>query len=658
MSRDSFVVRNRAEFDDFWISGIRLGKIQPLITFEPSSDGITFQAASEDETQAASASIEPPHLPASPVDDAPITAQVWWAYATRELGSPVDLLVDPSAIPVREGMPPRSNPTALQVITKHMIDRRVSLASTQLGEQYGVIAMALTFEVMVTRLLPLTSWCDFLTEAKDMEGDQRLDAMRAYYSLEHRRSNLGRVGWFLHLLAICGHRTSSGEPAEITYGRSSRALQTINRLLRRTQIPTIRQPVGRVTLNRPVRAAVNRSQRTVKVDATRGLFGIRCDNIRWAVVDTGIDARHRWFRAVNPDGTPFVDAFENNGVTFNYTRILGAYDFAVQRTSGTLTARGRRGERAHDSTTASPPLRASTTEAAARVRRTPELTGDIPIALELGEQWYVPPANGHGTHVAGIIGGSGGLCPDIRLYDYRVLDAEGHGNEFAVVAALRHILDTTQRAARANPAGRSRDIPIHGVNLSLALDSDVTSDACGWSLVCRVCDELVRAGVVVVVSAGNSGFADPTGTVRSTGQQYHTISVADPGNTERVITVGSTDADRPREYGVSYFSARGPTADGRQKPDLVAPGDSITSAYGYRRGDDEERDVFATLSGTSQAAAHVSACAALLMARHRELIGKPDEVKRILLATATDLARDRNFQGAGLVDALRAVQSI
>jgi serine protease AprX len=58
------------------------------------------------------------------------------------------------------------------------------------------------------------------------------------------------------------------------------------------------------------------------------------------------------------------------------------------------------------------------------------------------------------------------------------------------------------------------------------------------------------------------------------------------------------------------------------------------------------------------AAAHVSGCAALLMARHRELIGKPDEVKRILMQTATDLHRDRSFQGAGLVDALRAVQSI
>jgi subtilisin family serine protease len=76
------------------------------------------------------------------------------------------------------------------------------------------------------------------------------------------------------------------------------------------------------------------------------------------------------------------------------------------------------------------------------------------------------------------------------------------------------------------------------------------------------------------------------------------------------------------------------------------------------RGDEDRRNVAATLSGTSMAAAHVSACAALLLARNRELIGKPDQVKNILMNTATDLQRDRNFQGAGLVDALRAVQSV
>ncbi len=64
------------------------------------------------------------------------------------------------------------------------------------------------------------------------------------------------------------------------------------------------------------------------------------------------------------------------------------------------------------------------------------------------------------------------------------------------------------------------------------------------------------------------------------------------------------------------------------------------------------------MHGTSQAAAHVSGGAAMLIARHRELLGRPERVKSILISTATDLGRERTFQGAGLIDVLRALQSI
>ena len=82
---------------------------------------------------------------------------------------------------------------------------------------------------------------------------------------------------------------------------------------------------------------------------------------------------------------------------------------------------------------------------------------------------------------------------------------------------------------------------------------------------------------------------------------------------------------------------------------MVAPGERIYAPLPGERWD--------YLDGTSMAAPHVSGAAAMLMARYPELIGRPSRIKRILCETATDLGRERNFQGHGLVDVLRALQS-
>jgi subtilisin family serine protease len=167
--------------------------------------------------------------------------------------------------------------------------------------------------------------------------------------------------------------------------------------------------------------------------------------------------------------------------------------------------------------------------------------------------------------------------------------------------------------------------------------------------VCDECERLLGSGTVVVAAAGNEGRAYYS-MASGTAEGYRQISITDPGNADGVITVGATHRHQPHTYGVSYFSSRGPTGDGRLKPDLVAPGEKITAPVpnlGLK-----------SLDGTSMAAPHVSGAAALLMARHPELIGSPREVKRVLCATATDLGRERYFQGAGVVDALRAIQAV
>ena len=114
--------------------------------------------------------------------------------------------------------------------------------------------------------------------------------------------------------------------------------------------------------------------------------------------------------------------------------------------------------------------------------------------------------------------------------------------------------------------------------------------------------------------------------------------------------MGATHHSEPHTYGVSYFSSRGPTGDGRMKPDIVAPGEKIRSTAPGGK--------MLLMDGTSMAAPHVSGVCALLMGRYPELIGEPERIKQILMRTATDLGRERHFQGAGLVDALRALQSV
>lgn len=234
-----------------------------------------------------------------------------------------------------------------------------------------------------------------------------------------------------------------------------------------------------------------------------------------------------------------------------------------------------------------------------------------------------------------------GVCPDLRLYDLRVLDDDGRGDEFAVMVALQLIRHLN---------GANEYMSIHGVNLSLSIPHDVSNYACGRTPVCDECERVVGGGIVVVTAAGNQGYRKIAAADGLMMELYSSSSITDPGNADQVITVGATHRYRPHMYGVSYFSSRGPTGDGRLKPDLVAPGEKISGPL--------PNDGYGVKDGTSMAAPHVSGAAALLMARHNELVGRPLRIKQVLCSTATDLGRERYFQGAGMLDVLRALQSV
>jgi subtilisin family serine protease len=263
---------------------------------------------------------------------------------------------------------------------------------------------------------------------------------------------------------------------------------------------------------------------------------------------------------------------------------------------------------------------------------------------------------GHGTAVAGILAGEGGqaggargVAPETRVVSLKVLDRHGVGEVSRLLSAIDYI-------QQVNDYGRR--LRIHGLNLSLGYDFDPEWFACGASPLCVEVDRLVQCGVCVVSAAGNSGY----GVVKTlqTGASRTSLAntINDPGNAELAITVGSTHREMPHTYGVSYFSSKGPTGDGRRKPDLIAPGERIVScaAPGKAPAGGDWRTAYVEDSGTSMAAPHVSGAIAAFLSVRREFRGRPLAVKQIFLAAATDLHREPYFQGRGLLNLFQALQ--
>ncbi|HPC83990.1 MAG TPA: S8 family peptidase [Thermoanaerobaculaceae bacterium] len=270
--------------------------------------------------------------------------------------------------------------------------------------------------------------------------------------------------------------------------------------------------------------------------------------------------------------------------------------------------------------------------------------------------------NGHGTHVAGIIAGwwrsapadgadpvtYAGMAPEAKLHVYKVLGDDGRGRDSWIIKALDHIWTVNEKAS---------ELLIHGANLSLGGAFDPRVYGCGHSPLCRELLRLWRQGVAVVIAAGNEGIMLLQGETELREVSLD-VSIGDPANLDEAIAVGSVHKSNPHTCGVSYFSSRGPTADGRPKPDLVAPGERVMSAS-FRAAVHEElpAELYVQMSGTSMAAPHVSGLLAAFLSLRRELIGRPDDVKKILLGNCTQLGRDPLFQGAGIPNLVKMLLS-
>jgi len=237
---------------------------------------------------------------------------------------------------------------------------------------------------------------------------------------------------------------------------------------------------------------------------------------------------------------------------------------------------------------------------------------------------------GHGTHVAGIAAGNGansggqykGIAPNANIINLRVLDSNGGSTDSIVISAINQAISLKS----------AYNIRVMNLSLGRSVQESYTQDP-----LCQAVEQAWKAGIVVVVAAGNQGRDNSQGT-----SGYGTINV--PGNDPYVITVGAMKTggtpSRTDDLIASY-SSKGPTLfDHVVKPDVVAPGNQVVSD-----GTGKIQSVLAQLypqnivntnyfrlSGTSMATPMVSGAAALLLQKYPNMT--PDQVKSRLMKTA------------------------
>lgn len=239
--------------------------------------------------------------------------------------------------------------------------------------------------------------------------------------------------------------------------------------------------------------------------------------------------------------------------------------------------------------------------------------------------------SGHGTHVCGILCGSGrlsgrryrGMAPGAKLVVGKVLDARGDGETENMIAGLDWVLAQRDRYG------------IRILNISVGIGA--LDDRQKETALTRKLEQLWDEGILVVCAAGNKGPRNN--------------SITSIGGNGRVVTVGCHDGAYFRDYPgrCETYSGRGDPNGRMRKPDLVAPGTEIVSCdVRCRETRNGYRNAYLAKSGTSMATPVVSGAAALLMQGNPEMTN--EQCRDRLLFTCTDLGLPWNRQGFGMVN--------
>lgn len=398
--------------------------------------------------------------------------------------------------------------------------------------------------------------------------------------------------------------------------------------------------IYRIWEDTEISVSLTRSLTTVKADAAQRAFQARGAGIVWAVLDSGI-APHPHFAALDSPFGPFN--------SLELESPLSHMDFTPGNTGGDTDAFG------HGTHVAG---------IIAGYWHSTNPDGDMVAGTEVRNEQTndaIPQ-----VEKVRLISGVAPLCKLVSCKVIADTTLTGDVRQTAGAGKVSWVLRAIEQIQQWNQYGRR--LLVHGVNMSLGYDFDPRWFACGQSPICVEVNRLVRCGVSVVVSAGNAGYSTMVNAMGNPEPRYNNLSISDPGNADLAITVGSTHREMPHLYGVSYFSSRGPTGDGRMKPDLVAPGERILScaagkeANKYSSATDKDGKpaevLYCEQTGTSMAAPHVSGAVAAFLSVRREFIGQPERVKEIILSNTIDLRRERMFQGAGLLDLMKVLQAV
>ena len=220
--------------------------------------------------------------------------------------------------------------------------------------------------------------------------------------------------------------------------------------------------------------------------------------------------------------------------------------------------------------------------------------------------------NGHGTHVLGIIGGSGkmsvdatgvpkysGIAPGVKLVVLKVLDQKGNGMTDHVLEGIDWLLANREK------------YQIRILNISVGMMA--TAGQAEKAALLYAVDKIWDSGIAVVSAAGNNGPGENTVTI--------------PGISRKVITVGSLDDQTVGKKGklIRGYSGFGPTECCIVKPEILAPGTHVTSCA-------REENAYIAKSGTSMAAPVVTGALALALERHPDW--QPADLKLRLYESA------------------------